>query len=473
MNRQQCSFANSIFGSLKVMVLTVFLGTMIYAQNPVPQIVGPVNPQAVVPGGGSFTLSVYGANFVSGAVVNWNGQPRSTTFVSAHELQGQILASDVVTNTAGTISVTNPAPGGGKSSSYAQIEVHAPTATIVSNQPVNYNFGWYGLYPADFNGDGKLDLLGPGPGGIDLRLGNGDGTFRFGSIAGRNYHFPFNIVYGDFNGDGKLDIAYVSGDSNNTGFGKQVIVMFGDGTGKFTLGPKLTSWVGFSWLAVGDFNGDGKLDLAAVQGRNVGVFLGNGDGSFKSLKSYPLLGPGFGDDIAAADFNGDGKLDLLTLDQYGNSYVFLGRGDGTFSYPAQLVASYPLGCDTFLKISDFNGDGKPDIAFCTAGQIGVLIGNGDATFQSPAFYPAGSSFEFATGDFNSDGKTDIVISRNDDNQFLLLLGNGDGTFQTEQVISLPTQNINGEIAMAVGDFNADGLLDFVLDDFEAYIFTQQ
>jgi FG-GAP-like repeat len=422
---------------------------------------------------------VYGANFVSGAVVNWNYQPRSTTFISARELQAQILSSDIATPTAGYITVSNPAPGGGNSASYAQVEVHAPTATIVANQPANYNFGWYGLYPADFNGDGKLDLLGPGPGGINLRLGNGDGTFRFGSIAGRHYHYITPIVYGDFNGDGKIDIAYVMGDSQLSS-GKQILVMLGDGTGKFTLGSKLTSWSGFGALTVGDFNGDGKLDLVAVHGQNFEIYLGNGDGSFTPFKTYPVPGPAHqyvvGEEMVAADFNGDGKLDLLSLDQYGDGYVLLGRGDGTFVYPGIAAPFVGLGCGVHstLVVTDFNGDGKPDLALCNADQIGILLGNGDGTFQPPGFYAGGPSFEIATGDFNSDGKTDIVISRNDNFQFLFLPGNGDGTFQPEQAVTLPV-SADGSIGMAVGDFNADGLLDFVLvePNGTAVVFTQQ
>ncbi|HEY6765250.1 MAG TPA: hypothetical protein VI386_10780 [Candidatus Sulfotelmatobacter sp.] len=133
MNSQKCGFANSFFGVVKSAVLVAsLLAAVAWAQNPVPQIVVPVKPQAVAPGSGAFTLTVYGANFVSGAVVNWNYHPRSTTFVSAHEVRAQILASDIAKNTAGTVTVTNPAPGGGNSSaSYAQVEVHAPTATIV------------------------------------------------------------------------------------------------------------------------------------------------------------------------------------------------------------------------------------------------------------------------------------------------------------------------------------------------------
>jgi hypothetical protein len=108
----------------KSVVLLLSLSTTIaFAQNPVPQIVGPVAPSAVAPGSGGFTLTVYGANFVSGAVVNWNGQKRFTTFVSARELQAQILAPDIAQNTAGTISVTNPPPGGGNSSASCHLPV--------------------------------------------------------------------------------------------------------------------------------------------------------------------------------------------------------------------------------------------------------------------------------------------------------------------------------------------------------------
>src|SRR5580704_7037265 len=107
-----------------------------FAQNPVPQIVGPVKPMAVAPGGGDFTLNVYGANFVPGAVVNWNYQARATTYISGHELQAQILSTDIAHNTAGYITVVNPAPGGGNSSaSWAQVEVHEPVLTIAMSQP--------------------------------------------------------------------------------------------------------------------------------------------------------------------------------------------------------------------------------------------------------------------------------------------------------------------------------------------------
>jgi hypothetical protein len=466
-----CVCANSMGRIVRQAALIAsLLVTVALAQNPVPQIVGPVKPTAVAPGSGAFTLTVYGANFVSGAVVNWNGQARSTSFVSAHEVQAMILASDVATSTAAYVTVTNPSPGGGKSSTYAQVEVHAPTTTIVANKPNTYDFGWYLLLPADFRNDNDLDLLGPGPGGIDLRLGEGNGAFPVGSVAGRNYRSPLGIAYGDFNGDGNLDIAYVSGDSNNLGSGKQIVAMLGDGTGKFTLASRLAIWAGVTRLAVGDFNRDGKLDLA-VMGNSVTIFLGNGDGTFKQSVQYPGVS---GYDMAVADFNGDGNLDLIWLNSSG-TYILFGKGDGRFNYPA-TAASPLFGCglQAELVMSDFNKDGIPDLVLCNATQVAVLIGNGDGSFQAPALYPAGASFEVATGDFMSNGGTDIIISRNDNNQFLLLPGNGDGTFQSEQAIALPV-TANGELGMAVGDFNNDGLLDFalVVSNGTAEVFTQR
>src|SRR5215467_6721260 len=103
--------------ALATIVFGASLNAIAAANNPIPQVVGPPVPQAVVPGSGAFTLTVYGANFVQGATVNWKRQPRTTTFISARKLQAQILVSDVARPTAGYITVTNPPLGGGKSSS--------------------------------------------------------------------------------------------------------------------------------------------------------------------------------------------------------------------------------------------------------------------------------------------------------------------------------------------------------------------
>jgi FG-GAP-like repeat len=449
------------------LIALVLLAAAATAQNPIPQIVGPVKPMAVVPGSGAFTLSVYGANFVPGAAVNWNYQPRSTTFVSTRELQAQILATDIAKNTAGLISVINPAPGGGSSSaSWAQVEVHAPVSTITLRKPTPYAIGSWLLKAADFNHDGILDLIGEYGQDLDFYAGKGDGTFRFGSIAGRFYYGVVPAVYGDFNGDGNLDVIFPQGLDYNQP--TQMAVMLGDGKGKFNVGPPMNDYSGFGLTVAGDFNGDGKLDLI-TKDRQFTVWLGNGDGTFQHFKDYPYSPLTTG--MIAGDFNGDGKLDLILYQVGINLYFLEGNGDGTFRTPKQ-IASFPgnVGCggngiQYDLQLGDFNGDGKLDFAFCDQTQIGVLLGNGDGTFQPAVFYSAGTQgqFAYAIGDINSDGNQDLLVSQYQGNSnftLAVLLGKGNGTFQAAQNVSIP-QIPAAELGIVVGDFNSDGLLDFI------------
>ena len=118
-----------------------------------------------------------------------------------------------------------------------------------------------------------------------------------------------------------------------------------------------------------------------------------------------------------------------------------------------------------LLVNDFNGDGNSDLAFCDKNNnIGVLLGNGDGTFSPPTMYATwktGSTIDFAAGDFNSDGKTDIIASYTGTNAFAILLGNGDGTLQKKRIVNL-SGGYNGGGGIVPGDFNSDGLLDFVL-----------
>jgi hypothetical protein len=172
-----------------------------------------------------------------------------------------------------------------------------------------------------------------------LMLGKGDGTFHMGWLT-KTYYPPFGIVYGDFNGDGKLDLAYIGFDPNNPNNPpREVRVMLGDGTGKFHLGSAFwdTTGLGFRWLAAGDFNGDGKLDLAVIRGPKLDMFLGNGDGTFRHSMERPFPGTGNGQMIVAGDFNGDGKLDLVAMDQNEDIYLLFGKQDGSFRYPAMPI----------------------------------------------------------------------------------------------------------------------------------------
>jgi len=461
------------FTPLIAAIVSCLLLTAASATNPVPSIVGPVIPQAVVPGSRAFVLHVYGAGFVSGAVVNWNSKPRTTAFVSARELQAQILASDVAAPTAGYISVTNPSPGGGKSSSsYGLVEVHSPTSAVVPNPPKAYDVRTpiWSTVTADFNGDGILDLV-SGSSGLLSLLGNGNGTFRFAALVDKNLTTPpLGMAFGDFNGDGLLDLAFTQ-DSG-------VAVLEGNGKGGFRTVGSFGNFTFVHRVVVGDFNGDGKLDLAvADSGGKVSILLGNGDGTFGAQTDYTSLDYPF--DIAIADFNGDGILDLAVLSNtnQGAVSIFLGNGDGTFGSPNTITLGSGVGFNSFgitVLVSDFNNDGKSDLAILQNDKIAVLLGNGDGTFHAVVYHNTnggGNAMSFTAGDFNSDGKTDLAISVENGHKLSVFLGNGNGTFKRlTSVLTGP----GSSTGIVPGDFNSDGLLDFILqEDTGDYVYTQQ
>src|SRR5438132_591742 len=313
-------------------ILVSLLSVGLFAQvNPVPTINGPVSPQAVVPGSGAFTLTVRGAGFVPGAVVNWNGAARTTTFISAGELQAQILASDVALAGGSLVTVTNPPPGGGlSSSSFGMVEIHQPILKMVLAQPHTYAGREKGtrVFTADLNGDNKLDLIQLGVKGFAVLLGNGDGTFTRSAARTLNTN-PLGFSFGDFNGDGKEDLVYVlSG-------GTQAVVALGDGTGKFQELPGFGNFTNPVQTAVGDFYRDGILDLVVAAQDGFYILLGNGDGTFQPQQGNTSFFQPY--DFTPADFNGDGILDLAFFDtSQGLVAVLLGYGDGSFQPPLEM-----------------------------------------------------------------------------------------------------------------------------------------
>jgi hypothetical protein len=301
--------------------------------------------------------------------------------------------------------------------------------------------GPQGVVTADFNGDGKLDLVETsgftpaGGSGVNLLLGNGDGTFGPPiSLAGGRHGA---VVTADFNGDGLPDLAFTT----LTPSGWTVSILLGNGDGTFTPTADLPG-NGFS-LTAADVNGDARPDL--LNGNQ--VWLGNGDGTFRAAGQID----GTGLHVAVADVNGDGKPDLVTpLSDAGVLLVYLGNGDGTFQRP--LSFSIPLNGLDAVAVGDFNGDGKPDVAVTGINRVSVLLGNGDGTFGPRRDFVANfGTTSLAAADFNGDGKLDLVAGGN------VLLGNGDGTFGPAQdyYVGLQTSDV------AVGDFNGDGALDFV------------
>jgi hypothetical protein len=319
------------------------------------------------------------------------------------------------------------------------------------------------LTMGDLRGNGLLDIIeadggglfGGGPGGVLVLLGNGDGTFQ-PAVEYRAGLNPAAVAVGDFNGDGHLDVAVAnSADSGGT---PSVSILLGNGDG--TLQPAVNLPIaGKAYsVAVGDFNHDGSLDLAVghIGPSSVSIFLGNGDGSFQSPQDQPT--PGSPESVAVGDFNGDGHLDLAVAASTISSAVsvLLGNGDGTFQ-PAQNYAT--SGQVRTVAAADLNGDGHPDLVVSNqmGGLVSVFLGNGDGTFQPSQPYVASSdvTWGLAVGDFSGSGVPNIAVGTR--GGVTILANNGDGTFS-----SAPSYSAGSGISRVLtGDFRGNGISDLV------------
>ena len=459
--------------------------------NPVPFLNQPLLPTAVSPGNPAFILHVSGTGFLPAATVNFNRTPLATTFVDGEHLTAAVPAAEVANAGTASITVVNPAPGGG-ASNVVYFQVAAPETTVsfavAANSPLTI-LNPFGITIGDFNEDGRPDLAIAAETSVNVFLGDGDGTFaqaagspmRVPSPPYDDFASPYvgPIIAADFNNSGHLGLAVAEFNNQATA----ILLGKGDGTFAFSSAQIANAFsMPISGLEPADFNADGNLDLA-ITGQISGVSsvaLGYGKGAFSTAGN--LFTTGFPAGVAVGDFNGDGKLDAIEASGGSTKYpgsgvaVSLGNGDGTFT---QANGS-PIPVGQYLSAiatGDFNGDGKLDIAATdsTGNAVIILLGNGDGTFAAPTTIPVGSGpTAIVAGDFNNDGQLDLAVANYGDGTVTLLLGNGDGTFTPASGSPYSVGSYPYRIAAA--DFNGDGKLDLAtanLSDGTVSILLQQ
>lgn len=335
-----------------------------------------------------------------------------------------------------------------------------------------------GVITADLNGDGKADLIvtndncGGSPcgfGSVSMLLGNGDGTFQTRRDYGTGT-YPTSAI-GDFNGDGKPDIAIAHQNciGSPCDVGATLSILIGNGNGTFPGHLDYATPANPTSVTITDLNGDGKPDLIVSDsnGQNfqtVAVLLGNGDGTFQNHVDY--LAGGGSPSATVGDFNGDARPDVAAVNISQNTVsILLGNGDGTL----QSHVDYPTGPGPLQVITgDFNRDGRLDLAIVNGGSgfgntLSILLGNGDGTFGPRSDFPAGMTARaLVAGDFNRDGNLDLAVSNNNGpGGISVLLGNGNGTF----LAPVPYSTGLFPVPIATGDLNGDGNLDLIVGNY--------
>jgi hypothetical protein len=438
--------------------------------------------------------------------------------------------------------------------------------------PITYFTGSYS-YPrsvavGDFNSDSLLDIVvaNSGTNNFGVFFGYGNGTFSSQvTFSTGNFSSPYDIAVGDFNNDTQLDVTIVNYNGNNVGiflnhgnssfsnqntystgtgsgpcgvtvsdlnydqrldiavaicYNYDIGILLGYGNGTFstlvTYSTGSNSWP--NSIVIGDWNNDDRLDIAVANRDtdNIGVFLGNGDGTFRGQRTYSTgtnshpISIAFGDfnkdslldivvansiantvgvfldftyingvpegsystgsashprAVALGDFNNDAQVDIAIANYgSGNVGVLFGYTNGTFSTQTRFITG-SLSFPTSIAIGYLDQDSELDIAVANSGteNVGIFYGYGNGSFKSLATYQIGINSipqSIAIGDFNNDKKFDIAVASSGINNINVLLKYDSGAFGRQ--ITYSTGPDSNPKSVAVGDFNKDGLLDFAV-----------
>jgi len=303
---------------------------------------------------------------------------------------------------------------------------------------------------ADLRHNGLLDIVtAENDSVVSVLLNEGNGTFQNGQWTS----VPATLNCGaaaDFNGDGKPDLAVASYNG--------IVILLGTGmaTEPYIIGATIAG-SGSGCPVTGDVNGDGIPDLLVGASNGIEVYLGNGDGTFQQASVLPVSSFV---NLVVGDFNHDGKLDLATS----SNQLALGNGDGTFQSPVPYIANLPEHGFNWLVAGDLNNDGWTDLIASARiyggdeGWMFVLLNDHNGKFQQKPFKTEAEAEAFTLADLNLDGNLDAVISESD--YAICYLGDGTGGFKALKGF-VPSPGL-GSIYPLVGDVNGDGIPDVLL-----------
>ena len=425
-----------------------------------PLVVGDLNND-----GHLDVVSTSTGGFAEAFLGNGNGTFREQTFIydgGGADSEGQPVLADIYGNGKLDLVVGNYGfmgfPG--------NVTLFEGNGDGTFSNPTYYNAGFFPVWlaAADMNGDGKQDLVAGNAysNSLTVLLNKGNGVF---AASPNNYltgfletdlqtPTPGLLSIGDFNGDGKPDVAVAAKSGVN------ILMNIGGGVLHAPASVEIGQYTGQMFAA--NFNGDGHLDLAvetvgneAASVGSVAALFGDGKGDFNVVTRESPEGPGVSV-LAGGSFNGNGKPGIAVY-QFGDGVeITYNDGHGNFTTePTLEIPNQP----NYLCAGDFNRDGYSDFAVLDGDEVDIYLNQHNATYSGPVTYNLGSNpFFILCHDVNKDGRIDLVTANNGSNNVSVLLGNGNSTFENAKEYPAGSKpNV-----VAFGDFNRDGNIDLAV-----------